>query len=113
MKNLQNKPNKKVQQLKAQFSNATHKIISPNYNMTIAERRKLGVVRFTNEQKIEMFDKIMQLHNEISSRISYTRYDKRAAKRKYLAMVAEGKTPKQKTTLTQWIQMQKEKEVVA
>lgn len=113
MKNLQNKPNTKVQQMKAQFSNATHRILDPHWNKTNVERRKAGVVRFTNEQKIEMFDKIMQLHKEINMRISDVRFNKRAAKRKYLAMVAEGKTPKQKTTLIQWIEMQKQKELVA
>lgn len=111
MKKSTNKPNSKVQQLKAQFSNSVHKILDPHFNKTSAEKRKLGVVRFTDAQKIEMFNEVANIHSEISSRISTTRFNKRAAKRRYLKMVEEGTLPKQKTTLAQWIAMKNESAV--
>lgn len=100
------KTNNKVTQLKCAFSNAAHKIFDPYWNMTNAEKRKQGVVRFSDAKKIELFDQLMALHSENSNRISTARYNKRAAKRRYLKMVEEGKTPKQKTSLAQWIAMQ-------
>jgi hypothetical protein len=103
------KQNNKVTQLKCAFSNAVHKLLVPDYNKKESERKK---VNFSNEQKLEIFDQIMALHNEGSKRISQHRFNKRAAKRKYLKMIEEGKLPKQKTTLSQWIEMQKVKEAV-
>ena len=97
----------KTTQLKCKFSNEVHKLLEPNWNKTKEERTKLGVVRFTDAQKIELFNNISLLHNESSKRITTSKFKKRAAKRKYLALVAEGKVPKQKTTLTQWLEMQK------
>ena len=103
------KQNNKVKQLKCAFSNAVHKILEPNFDKKVSERKRNN---FSNEQKLEMFDKIMSLHNESSNRIAIHRFNKRSAKRKYLKMMEEGKLPKQKTTLAQWIEMQKLKEAV-
>ncbi|MEO6302383.1 MAG: hypothetical protein ABIP51_04365 [Bacteroidia bacterium] len=101
----------KTTQLKCAFSNAVHKIVEPNWQKTKAERSKLGVVRFTDAQKIELFNQIMQLDKTSSQIITTSKFNKRLAKRKYLALVAEGKLPKQKTTLAQWIAMQNKMEV--
>lgn len=96
----------KATQLKCAFSNAVHKILEPNWNKTNAEKRKAGVVRFSDAKKIELFNEIMALHGVNSNQIGAYKFNKREAKRRYLKMVAEGKTPKQKTTLAQWIAMQ-------
>lgn len=120
----------KVNQLKCQFSNAVHKILQPDYDKTNKERGEIDFAKRKSfaklspsekevflekekEQKLEMFDKIMSIYNELNKRISSTRYKKRAAKRKYLKMKEEGKLPKQKTTLAQWIEMQKNQVVEA
>lgn len=100
---------KKNTQLKLSFSNAVHKIVNPNYNKPNSERK---AVKFSNEEKIAMFDKIVSMDNEISNRISTSKFRKRQLRRKYEKMLAEGKQPKQKTTLAQWIKMQQENVVL-
>ena len=72
------KQNNKVKQLKCAFSNAVHKILEPNFDKKVSERKRNN---FSNEQKLEMFDKIMSLHNESSNRIAIHRFNKRSAKR--------------------------------
>ena len=63
---------KKVAQLKASFSNSVHKVINPEYNKKASERKKRN---FSPEEKIAMFDKIVSLDNEVSSRISSVKYE--------------------------------------
>jgi hypothetical protein len=83
--------------IKCTFSNEVHKILEPNYNIKVSERWKhLGKKKLTDAQKIEAFDKILAIHDELSPFLSKYRFEKREKKRVNEARVKRGYVPKKK-----------------
>lgn len=86
----------KTEMIKAKFSNAVHKILNPN-PVKNSEMWRQKKVALTNEQKIEMFDKIVELDNKTSNELGSYWYNRREKKRLHKARVERGWVPKQKT----------------
>jgi len=64
--------------IKSRFSNLVHKILEPNVEIKRCDRwRHRDKYKFTDEQKIEMFDEIMKIHNELSNELTNYQYDRR------------------------------------
>lgn len=77
--------------IKSKFSNAVHKILEPNIDIKKSNRWKYNLLyKFTNEQKIEMFDKILKLHNESSEELTNYQYERREKKRVHNDRVKRG-----------------------
>ena len=83
--------------IKCKFSNEAHKILFPNYAVKASERWKLrDKNKFTDAQKLEMFDQIMSLHNTCSAELVSYQRDKRGKKNVQKARIARGYVPKKK-----------------
>ena len=99
---------KTTMMIKSKFSNQVHKLLEPNINLKTRER--WAVVRkstpLTNEQKLELFDKIVALHNDTSSELTSYQYQRRSTKRRDKIRAANGYVSKNKTTLKNWIAKQ-------
>ena len=92
------KTNNTTVTLKCTFSNEVHKLLETNYNLPRAERWKFnGKNKLTDAQKLELFDKIVQLHSECSASLGSFQYEKREKKRIHNARVARGYKFKKKT----------------
>ena len=90
--------------IKCEFSNEVHKILEPNYDVKQRDRWKLrDKNKFTDAQKIEMFDQIMKLHQVCSSNLTGYQFDKREKKRIHAARVARGYKFKTKTKKADWL----------
>ena len=87
--------NTKTMMIKSKFSNAVHSILNPN---PIKNRDKWRVKTqpLTNEQKIAMFDQIVELDKEISNELGSYWFDRRWKKRRDKARVERGWKAKQK-----------------
>lgn len=75
--------------IKCKFANEAHKVLEPNHSIKGSERWK-HTKKFTDAQKIEMFDKIMEMHAECTHNLTNYQYDKRSKKRIHAARVARG-----------------------
>lgn len=83
--------------IKSKFSNQVHKILEPNIDIKKSNRWKYYLLyKFTDEQKIAMFDKIFELHKECSDELTNYQYDRREKKRVYKLRVERGWKPKEK-----------------
>ena len=97
MKKYSNNP---TQMIKCTFSNSVHKILEPNIDVKNRERwrkENRDKYNFTDEQKLEMFNKILKIHNETSNELTSYQYDKRDKKRTHSDRVARGYKFKTKT----------------
>ena len=98
--------NNPAMNMKCKFSNAVHKILEPNVGIKRSERwRKENREKynFTDAQKLEMFNQILALHNEISKEIVSYQFDKREKKRVQKARVERGYVAKKKTKLADYL----------
>lgn len=102
MKN--NKSTNPTVSIKCEFANEVHKILEPNINVKNSDRWKFrDKYKFTDAQKLEMFDKIMELHTLCSTNLTNYQYDKRNKKRIHAARVARGYKFKTKTKKEDWL----------
>jgi len=84
--------------IKCKFSNAVHKILEPNIEIKRRDRwRHRNKYEFTDKEKLEMFDKIMKLHNECSNELTGYQYDRREKRRIHKDRVERGYVFKKKT----------------
>lgn len=90
MKNTTHNP---TMMIKSTFSNAVHKILEPNIDIKNSERWR-GQYRerykLTDKQKIELFDKINELHRLSSNELTAYQFDRREKKRIHKARVERG-----------------------
>lgn len=85
--------------IKAKFSNEVHKLLEPNINIKSRQRwQHSQKYKLTDAQKIELFDKIVELHKECSKELTSYQYDRREKRRVQKARVARGWKPKKKTS---------------
>ncbi len=82
--------------IKSKFSNEVHKILEPNIGIKTRQRWQ-HKQKFTDAQKLEMFEQIVQLHNECTRELTAYQYDRREKKRIQKARIARGWKPKVKT----------------
>jgi len=95
---MKNKTTNPTVIIKCKFSNDIHKILEPNLGIKKSERWKFrDKNKFTDAQKIEMFDQIMALHSSCSSELTNYQFEKRNKKRIHVARVARGYNFKKKT----------------
>ena len=95
---MKNKTTNPTTMIKCKFSNEVHKILEPNLGIKNSERWKFrDKTKFTNAQKLEMFDQIMALHSSCSSELTNYQFEKRNKKRIHAARVARGYKFKKKT----------------
>jgi hypothetical protein len=88
--------------IKCRFSNEVHKILEPNINIPSRLRWK-NKKEFTDKEKLEMFDKIMELHQKCSSELTSYQYNRREKKRIQKARIERGYVPKKKTPKEQYL----------
>lgn len=91
--------------LKGTFSNAVHKLLEPNMEIPKHLRWK-SPVKFSNEDKIKLFDEILELHKECSNALHSVSISKKKKKRLYKERLARGYVSTKKTTLKEWIAKQ-------
>lgn len=88
--------------IKSKFSNDVHKVLEPNIHLKRSERRKRrDDYKFTDEQKIEMFDKIYKLHAESSSELVSYIQNRRYKNRIHKQRVERGYFDKKTEKVTQ------------
>jgi hypothetical protein len=88
-----------TQMIKCAFSNSIHKVLEPNLDVKRSERWKKEhqeKYKFTNEQKIEMFEKILKIHQECSNELLNYKRDRGFKKRIQKEREARGYVPKKK-----------------
>lgn len=85
--------------IKCTFSNEVHKILEPNINMKTSQRWRNQKI-FTDAEKLEMFNKIMELHKETSKQLTSYQFDKRQKKRIQKARIERGAIPKSKKKMS-------------
>lgn len=84
--------------IKSKFSNDVHKVLEPNMEIKRRDRwRHRDNYKFTDEQKIAMFDEIIKLHNNCSNELTNYQFDRRQKKRVYNARVERGYFDKKNT----------------
>ena len=93
--------------IKSKFSNQVHRILEPNIEVKKYERWKQEYrdrYKFTDAQKIEMFDEIMKIHAECSTEL--TNYFADRSYKKWISKerAARGwvSKKKQKMTKAEW-----------
>lgn len=85
--------------IKCHFSNEVHELLEPNIDVKRSQRWKhYDKYKLTDAQKLEIFDKILQLHQETSSELISYLFNKREKKRINKARVNRGWVSKKKTT---------------
>ncbi len=107
MKNLKTK----TEMIKCTFNNAVHKLLNPN-PVKNSESWKVPKVELTDKQKIELFDKIVELDKLTSNELSWYWFKRRSKKRIEKARIERGVKPKNKTTKGEWVVMKNELEKV-
>lgn len=86
--------------IKSKFSNQVHKLLEPNINIKRRDRwRHLKNYNLTDKEKLEIFDKILELHQESSKELTNYQYDRREKKRVHKARIERGWKPKEKNNL--------------
>lgn len=87
--------------IKSKFSNQVHRILEPNIEIKKSNRWKYNLLyKFTDEQKIQMFDQILQLHSQCSEELSSYRADRSKKKRVAKERAARGWVSKKKQKMT-------------
>lgn len=67
--------------IKCAFSNAVHKLLEPNINIKKSQRWKFkDKYKLSNEEKLEIFDKVMNLHENSSYELNNYNNKKRTKK---------------------------------
>lgn len=95
--------------IKSKFSNQVHRVLEPNIDVKNSERWKYGSrYKFTDAQKLEMFDKILKLHAECSEELTSYQRDRSAKKKLAKERAARGWVSKKKQAMTkdQWEKQQ-------
>jgi len=75
--------------IKCSFSNSVHKLLEPNMDKKTYQRWKYKK-ELTEKEKIEIFDKIMELHKESSELLTSYQFEKREKRRIHKARVERG-----------------------
>lgn len=91
-----------TQMIKCTFSNAVHKVLEPNIGVKRSERWKKEYqekYKFTNEQKIQMFDEILKIPQESSKELLNYRFSRSIKKRVQKEREDRGYVRKKKTPL--------------
>ncbi len=91
-----------VTTIKCKFSNKVHKMLEPNIGIKKTQRYRVEKPELTDAEKVEMFNKIMVLHQESSTEISAALYKRREKKRIQAEREKRGYAPKKKTTKAQY-----------
>lgn len=91
-----------VTTIKCKFSNEVHKMLEPNINVKKSQRYRTKTKELTGQEKLDIFDKLVALHQECSAEISAALYKRREKKRVQAYRVKTGYTPKRKTTKAQY-----------
>lgn len=92
--------------IKCHFSNEVHKLLEPNIDVKAHlryYRQYSEKYQLTDVQKLEIFNKILQLHAETSSELTSYLYNKRKKKRINKARIERGWEPKKKTTKEEYL----------
>lgn len=82
--------------MKCRFSNDVHKLLEPNINIPSRLRWK-NKKEFTDKEKLEIMDQIIELHKKCSSELTRYQYNKREKRRIQKAREERGYVPKKKT----------------
>lgn len=84
--------------IKCRFSNDVHKLLEPNLNVKASERWKhRDKYKLSDDQKLEIFDKIIELHSQCSNEIQNYLHKKRKKRRVQKERIERGYVPKKKT----------------
>lgn len=79
MKNTAHNP---TMMIKSKFSNLVHKILEPNMDVKQRERWRFAKkYKFTDEEKLQIFDQILKIHNECSKELTHYQFDRREKRR--------------------------------
>ena len=77
--------------IKCKFANGAHKMLEPNIGIKRSQRWKyLDANKFTNEEKISLFDKILKFHEECSNELAAYQFNRREKKRIHKSRVERG-----------------------
>ena len=99
--------------IKSKFSNQVHKILEPNFAVKKSERWMKKAVPLTDAQKVEMFDKIEQLHKECSEELNNYFQERNKKKKVIKERIKRGVVSKKKTSKEQWEKIQEQNLVTA
>ena len=84
--------------IKCRFSNDVHKLLEPNIELKRRDRwEHRDKYILTDVQKLEIFDKIVELHLQCSNELTNYQYYKRKKRRIHKARVERGYKFKKKT----------------
>jgi len=92
--------------IKCHFSNEVHKLLEPNIDVKAHlryYRQYREKYELTDAQKLEIFNKIVQLHNETSSELTSYLRNKRKKKEVNKARVERGWTSKKRTSKEEYL----------
>lgn len=81
--------------IKTKFSNSVHKILEPNLGIPRSKRWRFKK-EYTDKEKIELFDQIKKLHDEVSEEYSNCLYKNRQKKKIQKLRDESGYTAKKK-----------------
>jgi hypothetical protein len=87
--------NTKTMMIKSKFSNAVHNLLNPN-PVKNGDKWKVKTTPLTNDEKVALFDQIVQLDKEISWELGSYWYNRREVKRRDKARAERGWKPKEK-----------------
>lgn len=90
------KNNNPTTTIKCKFSNKVHQVLEPNINVPGRLRYK-NKKTLTDKEKLEIFEKIVTLHDECSSELTNYQYDRRKKKRVNKERIERGWKPKKNT----------------
>jgi hypothetical protein len=83
--------------IKTKFSNSVHKILEPNLGVPRSKRwRNKNIHAYTDKEKLEIFEQILKLHDQISDEYSNCLYKNRQKKKVQKLRDESGYTAKQK-----------------
>jgi hypothetical protein len=88
--------------IKTKFSNSVHKLLEQGINVKRSQRWKIKK-ELTDAQKIELFDQISKLHEDISTEYSNCLYKNRQKKRVQKLRDENGYTAKKKTKREEYL----------
>jgi hypothetical protein len=103
MKNITNNP---ATSMKCRFSNQVHAILEPNLGVKRSERWKKEYrekYNFTDEQKLQMINEILKLHNELSSELVSYKFGRSRKKKVQKERAARGYVSPKKTKLNDYL----------
>ena len=84
--------------IKSKFSNLIHKLLEPNIHIKKSVRwRYKNNHKLTDKEKLEIYEKIVKLHDECSEELTNYQQEKRIKNWVNKARIARGWKPKEKT----------------